>query len=88
VAEFSTATKTATETILLTLLRQLKRFRHHIHADKVFGTHRPPQVAASFISNQACNVPDRHIASIRIRALDGRFRGEADIVQFWRRMDR
>jgi hypothetical protein len=35
-AAFSTATKT----ILLTLLRQLKRFRHLIHADKVFGTHK------------------------------------------------
>jgi hypothetical protein len=45
VAAFSTATKTATETILLTLLRQLKRFRHFIHADKVFGTHNGIEVA-------------------------------------------
>jgi hypothetical protein len=32
-AAFSTAAKTATDTILLTLLRQLKQFRHLIHAD-------------------------------------------------------
>jgi hypothetical protein len=28
------------------LLRQLKRFRHLIHADKVFGTHTQPQDTA------------------------------------------
>jgi hypothetical protein len=38
-AVFSTPTKTAAETILRTQLRQLKRFRHLIRPDKVFGTH-------------------------------------------------
>ena len=73
---------TFAETTWPTPFRQLKAFGHLIHVEKVFGSHRAPQMAASFISNQACNVPDRHIASIRICALDGRFRGEADIVQF------
>ena len=40
-AEFSTATKTATETTMPTPFRQLKGFGHLIiNADEVFGTHR------------------------------------------------
>jgi hypothetical protein len=39
-AAFSTVTKTATDTILLTLSRQLKGFGHLIiNADEIFGTH-------------------------------------------------
>jgi hypothetical protein len=38
--EFSTATKTATETTWPTPFRQLKGFGYHIiNADEVFGTH-------------------------------------------------
>jgi hypothetical protein len=37
----------------------------------------PPQLAASFISNQACNVGYWHLASIRARALNGRYWGHS-----------
>jgi hypothetical protein len=50
---------TATETILLRLLRQLKRFHHLIHGDKVFGTHTsaPFAVNARTISRPMPEAP-------------------------------
>ena len=56
---------------------------------KSSNVNRPPHhLAASFISNQACDLGDWHIASIWTRALNGRYRRKADIVRHWRRMHR
>jgi hypothetical protein len=53
VAEFSTATKTATETTWPTPFRQLKGFGHLIiNADEVFGTHRNEQHAFGAFSGR------------------------------------